>query len=510
MIRSNKLECRLDDGTILVADAWCPDSDGSWPVLLQRLPYGRSVASAPVLPHPSWLASKGYLVVVQDVRGRGDSEGDFEPFDGAASDGFAAIEWAARLPQSSGVVGTYGFSYQGLLQLYAAAEQPPSLGAIAPMMCAPDPYEGWTYEGGALRWPFACFWAAQLAGLGSGEGPIPFNTACLPPSMALGEKPPAWFSDWLDHPNSADPFWTSKRPDISSINVPAFTVAGWFDDFSSATLDLAQRLGADLHIGPWGHMPWGSLAGSVELGPEAGPSHIWPAMVEFFDRHLKHEGVEEPPAVRYFTNGRGWQTTTEWPPKTLPTRLFGNSEGNANSRHGDGCLGAEPFEGRLTDVIVVEPLVPYPGGSEPLSDEGAAEDRRDVCCYTSDPFSTSQVLTGAPVVTATTRCDRRSYDVVASLVLVTDGEPPRRLSTTIQRLDPAPVGIERITQLTLRPISWEIPPGSCLRVDLSGGRFPAFDRNPHTGEVPTTNSAAADTLVATLEILEVEVELPLL
>src|SRR5262245_56186055 len=159
LTRRTGLEAVMDDGTVLVADAWHPsasDSGGDerWPVLLQRLPYGRSVASTPVLPHPEWFARHGYAVVVQDCRGRGDSGGTFSPFVDEGADGAATIEWAARLPFCDGRVATYGFSYQGLAQLYAASRRPPSLHAIAPMMCCPDPYEGWTYEGGLLRWPF--------------------------------------------------------------------------------------------------------------------------------------------------------------------------------------------------------------------------------------------------------------------------------------------------------------------------------------------------------------------
>ncbi|MTB06937.1 MAG: CocE/NonD family hydrolase, partial [Actinobacteria bacterium] len=140
----------MADGTELVADAWLPSDGGRYPVLLQRLPYGRTVASSLVLPHPSWFARHGYAVVVQDCRGRGDSGGTFEPFVDEGADGAATIEWAAGLPFADGRVATYGFSYQGLNQLYAAARRPKGLCAIAPMMCARDPYEGWTYEGGTL------------------------------------------------------------------------------------------------------------------------------------------------------------------------------------------------------------------------------------------------------------------------------------------------------------------------------------------------------------------------
>jgi len=154
VVRERGLVATMDDGVGLVADAWHPEGSGPWPVLLQRLPYGRSVASAPVLPSPVELARRGYAVVVQDVRGRGDSEGVFEPFVNEATDGAATVEWAAALPFSNGDVVTYGYSYQGLVQLLAAARRPPSLRGVAAMMCGSEPYEGWTYLGGCLQWSF--------------------------------------------------------------------------------------------------------------------------------------------------------------------------------------------------------------------------------------------------------------------------------------------------------------------------------------------------------------------
>ena len=508
-MRQTGLQCEVDDGVVLVADAWRPGSGGPWPVLLQRLPYGRSVASTPVLPHPSWLASHGYLVVVQDVRGRGDSGGEFEPFVHAASDGAATIEWAARLPDSNGIVGTYGFSYQGLLQIYAAAERPPSLRAIAPMMCTPDPYDGWTYEGGAPRWAFACFWAAQLAGQERGEGPAPYDLGAMPASAALGDDPPRWFVDWMAYTDGADEFWQARRPDLSAIDVPAFVVGGWFDDFSSGSLSLASELGAELHIGPWSHMPWGSRAGDFELGPDAGPREISSALVAFFDRELKGIGPEPSERVRYYTHGDGWKSSPAWPPPTTEQVLHARSDGNANSRHGDGRLvESTPDDRQLTDVIVVEPLFPYPGDESPLTDEGPSSDRRDVCCYIAAPSTSRRTISGTPRVGVTTRSDRPTHDVVVSLVLDEDGAPPRRLCSGVQRLPDAAPGAERHCVIELRPVSWVIPSGARLRVDISGARFPAFALNPHTSVAGANSVSAADTAVATIEVLEVDVHLP--
>jgi putative CocE/NonD family hydrolase len=491
------------------------------------------VASTPVLPHPSWFARHGYAVVVQDARGRGDSGGTFSPFVDEGLDGAASVEWAAGLPFADGTVATYGFSYQGLNQLYTAAARPPSLRAIAPMMCCPDPYEGWTYEGGLLRWPFVCFWAAQLAGLERGTEPIPYDVGAWPPRTALGAAPPRWFAEWLAHPDGTDPYWQARRPDVGAIAVPVFTVLGWWDDFSSGTGALVERLAADgvdveLWCGPWGHMPWGGES----------PRPVYEALVAFFDRVLKGTGDPPDRPVRYHVRGRGWQEAPAWPPPHRVVRWRGHTDGDANSRWGDGVLvavrdldgAAEPEgphaaspAGAPRSVLVVEPWVPYPGDPVAGQSEAAAEDRRDVLCFTSAPLARPLTIAGSPVVRVGVRADRPSHDVVATLVVVTgDGpdEDPRAISGSARRVGSgAPASARRVgsgapasahassahgsvaeVEITLRPIAWPVPAGARLRLDVSGARFPCFDRNPH--------GSADAPRVATIEVRTVELDLP--
>ncbi len=138
------------DGVRLDADIYRPDAEGEFPVLLMRQPYGRAIASTVVYAHPSWYAAHGYIVVIQDVRGRGTSQGEFKLFVNEINDGEDAVNWVVNLPGSNGKVGMYGFSYQGMTQLYAAAAKPPALKTICPAMIAYDLYTDWVYEGGAF------------------------------------------------------------------------------------------------------------------------------------------------------------------------------------------------------------------------------------------------------------------------------------------------------------------------------------------------------------------------
>lgn len=505
------LRATMSDGVELVADAWLPEGEGPFPVLLQRLPYGRSVASTPVLPHPVWFAKHGYAVVVQDCRGRGDSGGDFEPFVHEGPDGAATIEWAARLPFSDGRVATYGFSYQGLSQLYAAAEAPPSLHAIAPMMCCPDPYEGWFFEGGAMRWPFVCFWAAQLAGQELGTGPIPFDTKALPASEALGPTPPSWFTEWTSH-STDDSFWHTRRPNLSCISVPAFTVLGWFDDFSSGTAELIDRLGAHAWCGPWGHMPWGAVHGGVDFGVDASPTPVYDALLRFFDGVFGLRGARlANPSVRYQVINEGWRSSPTWPPKPSSVMaLHGTSRtGNANSRWGDGVLSPHntPSE---SSTLVAEPHVPVPGHPADYQDENSAHDRRDVLCFASEPLSDDVVLAGSPSVTLSTRCDQPSHDVVITLCSVSTEQGARVLTSYAQRqIEPVLPNSPRQWSLTLRPIAVRLRAGEQLRLTVSASRFPCYDRNPQTGSI-SPSVPPGDYRVATIHVDSVSVALPII
>jgi uncharacterized protein len=151
------------DGVRLDADIYRPDTAEKLPILLMRQPYGRAIASTVVYAHPRWYAAQGYIVVIQDVRGRGTSAGEFDLFSHEIEDGLDTINWVSQLPGSTGNVGMYGFSYQGMTQLYAAVHKPEALCAIAPAMVAYDLYTDWAYENGAFCLYANLAWAMQLA-----------------------------------------------------------------------------------------------------------------------------------------------------------------------------------------------------------------------------------------------------------------------------------------------------------------------------------------------------------
>src|SRR5579871_1288321 len=128
------VRCRMRDGVELASDHYYSAPSRPLPTLLMRQPYGRDIASTVVYAHPVWFARHGFNVVIQDVRGRGDSGGEFYPFRNEGADGVDTIAWLRTRPESNGRVGMYGFSYQGMTQLLAAAERPEGLQCISPGM----------------------------------------------------------------------------------------------------------------------------------------------------------------------------------------------------------------------------------------------------------------------------------------------------------------------------------------------------------------------------------------
>src|SRR5262249_4471335 len=154
------------DGIELATDVYRPVAAGPHPVLLMRQPYGRRIASAVVFAHPAWYAAHGYIVAIQDVRGRGDSGGEYRVFVDDVDDGAAALDWAANLAGASGKVGMYGFSYQGTNQLLAMAGARGRGGkrpdAVAPTMAGWSIRDDWACEGGAFRLAGNIGWACQM------------------------------------------------------------------------------------------------------------------------------------------------------------------------------------------------------------------------------------------------------------------------------------------------------------------------------------------------------------
>jgi putative CocE/NonD family hydrolase len=480
-----------------------------------RQPYGRAIASTVVYAHPTWYASHGYIVVIQDVRGRGSSGGEFRLFEDESDDGYATVLWVANLPKSSGEVGMYGFSYQGMTQLYAAARRPEPLKVLAPAMVGYDLYTDWAYENGALLLQAGLGWAFQLAAetaRRSGDvaayqalyqaghhlpldGPVPAD-----PALLRDLAPDSFFHDWRNHPQP-DAYWQGLRPDLTGVDLPMLHIGGWFDPYLRGTLRLYRQMQAQseapqpLWIGPWGHLPWSRRVGTRDFGPAA-ENPVDRLQLRWFNQALKgqDEGLGTSAPVRLFDLGTNrWQDWPHWPQPT-PTPYALTSTGLAGMRPDDGHL--LPDAANLEpgyDVIVHDPWRPVPslGGHSGIPsgsfDRAALDGRSDVLTYSTPPLSAPLQVAGTPSLTLYLNADAPSVDISAVLSEVypdgrvfnltqgygrfTLADLPSLLGNTA----PQPV------DLPLQPTHFTLPQGRVLRLSLAAAAFPAYPVNSGTG-----------------------------
>src|SRR6266567_5084399 len=519
------LKCRLNDGTILVSDHYYPAGPGPWPTLFMRQPYGRDIASTVVYAHPVWFARHGYHVAIQDVRGRGDSTGDFYPFRHEALDGAESIAWLRTHPACNCRLGMYGFSNQGATKLLAAGEQPEGLECIAPHMTAADLYSGWFYHHGALRLNSTLSWGIQMLredarrkGLRNASSkleeawravrmqalyaPYDAHPALVDPEL------PTYVQDWFSHRHPGT-YWSEQ--DISAhydrIGIPALHIAGWFDTYLEGAiagyLALRNHAGSEfardnqyLIAGPWVHIPWGDGVGDAVLG-EAANLDTNCVLLRWFDHWLKDTGAfAEEPRVRYFALGPNeWRQCDEWQ-TDLECTLYLHSEANANSRKGDGKLScAPPDSEQPRDVFVYDPEVPVfaPGGIQALSgpfDQAAMELGNNLLVYTSEVAVREMEVVGHPRMKIHAATSAPHADFTAKLVRVLPGGRAEFLcigiarSSWLFRDSRYTADAVHEWEFTLEPIAFVLSPGERLRLEVASSAFPLYDRNPSSSVPP--------------------------
>lgn len=517
--------CAMPDGVHLISDHYYPAEPGPHPTLLMRQPYGRDIASTVVYAHPVWFARHGYNVVIQDVRGRGGSGGEFYPFRHERADGAATIEWLRSRPESNGRIGMYGFSYQGVTQFLAAAAQPEGLVAIAPGMAATDLYRGWFYHNGALRLASSLGWGLQMlkmdarrlqlreasdklerawADLRNQFAVLPFGGHPALQSPGL----PTYVLDWFEHDRPGE-YW--EEQDISvcldSIHVPALHISGWFDLFVKGTIDGFTALSEKtthqyLIAGPWAHIPWGDQIGEVNFGPHA-LIDTDTILLRWFNHWLKDSGeFSDEPRIRHFSLFENrWHAADQWP-KSAQFTFYLRSRGRANSRKGDGALALTPPSAHEPcDVFIYDPEVPVlaPGGPGSLSgsyNQAGPELGNNVLVYTSDPLSDPVAVFGSPGVTLYCAATAKSTDFIAKLVRVRPDGGADFVCIGIARSDflfghAFERDIVRCWQFELEPTSCTFDAGDRIRLEIASSAFPLYDRNPGTN-VPSSRGSSWD------------------
>jgi putative CocE/NonD family hydrolase len=533
LIVERDVRVAMRDGVNLAADVYRPNDHAPHPVLVHRTPYSKSNAwfVGGLMFNPLDAVQRGYVIVVQDTRGRFGSEGDWEPFANEAADGYDTVEWAATQPWSDGNVGIYGSSYMGVTTIQALVAAPPHLKAAVSYMTGADYHNGWTYSGGAFELGFNLWWTnflgwdtasrlkvseaerTELLGRLAEATGDPWTAARHLPLGDLpafqGEVAPYW-QDWLRHP-VYDDYW--RRVDAlertADIRAPLLQIAAWYDNFLRGHLDLNERLrGHGQHrlvIGPWDHEAYLSLglsrAGERDFGPSAisGPTLVADLALQWFDHWLaeKESPLMATPPVRYFMMGaNSWQEADAWPPASTPTRWYLRSGGRANTRQGDGALTLEPPGAEPADSYRYDPADPVPSlggrtlhpnlGPAGVQNQATLQEREDVLVYTSTRLTTPVAVAGPVSVTLFAASSAPDTDFTAKLVDVEpdgycaniaegiiraryrSGEPREEL------LEPGKVTEFRID---LWDVAHTFRVGHRIRVEISSSNFPRFDRN---------------------------------
>lgn len=334
-VRESNVPVPMRDGVVLRADVWRPKGEGRFPTLVYRTPYGKHQATA-AMSTATRAVQRGYAVVMQDVRGRYASDGEFLPYQQEGKDGYDTIEWAAKQSWSNGAIGTFGLSYPGAVQWLAAIESPPSLNAMVPAMTFQSPNQFWysngVWDNSWASWINTNIRADRVKRL---NGDTTF--AAIAP----------WHSTWQGrHPE--DPFWdfAELRGKYGRTNAAVLNFSAWHDEAygpHGATGNfnglIAARGGKTdrvaLFMGPWAHgVPrrTRTSAGEREFGPAASIDYD-DIVLNFLDRYVKgvQNGVDRPKPVRLFVMGSNkWIEADAWPPRevkpdTIVLRRAGNS-----------------------------------------------------------------------------------------------------------------------------------------------------------------------------------------
>lgn len=478
----------MRDGTVLRANIYRPAGEGQWPVLLTRLPYGKDLPLGTSMMDPNQVARYGYIVIVQDTRGRFTSEGEWEPFRNEALDGYDTIEWASKLPYSNGNVGMYGISYFGFTQWSAAVLQPPALKAMIPTMTWNDPLNGVTFRGGAYELGLA-HWSLQMGldvlirrhredreALGRSISRLAKELDALG-KQGYWELPLKEFGPLKRHDIAPFFFEQTEKPmdrealafmsvldKLEDVTVPTLNVGGWYDIFLQDTINnfrIMREEGSTpearqtkLLIGPWTHGGMVNPVGELNFGFGSSAAFIdlqidfVSLQVRWFNHWLKgiDTGVLSEAPIKLFVMGANvWRDEQEWPlARAVETRYYLHSNGQANTLNGSGYLSTESPEDESPDQYIYDPANPVItlGGALLTSpeyrpgpyDQGPIESREDVLVYTTPVLEQDVEVTGPITAHLWAISSAPDTDFVARLVDVHPNGYAQNLTDGIIRI----------------------------------------------------------------------------
>jgi putative CocE/NonD family hydrolase len=500
----------MRDGVRLSANVFLPSEYARVPTILVRTPYGKGPG---LTPNYQAFVDHGYAVMVEDVRGRYESEGSFQPLQQEPADGDDTLNWIARQPWSDGKIGMIGGSYLGIVQWKAALLDNPHLKAIFPVVSGYDDYRDRFYStGGAVKLGNRLEWMSENLKV-PGYQPdfskfvlhLPIRTADVAATGRLSEM----YQEAMDHP-AFDSFWRaiSTKEQIQKVRIPVFSVGGWYDNYAQSDLEayaaLHKTSGLNrILVGPWPHNMSYKFEG-VDFGPQASVP-MRSLQLEWFDQWLMGKDtplVSKPPVEIFVMGANRWREAREWPPAQARERnLYLDGSGRANTLEGDGALSDRPARRASQDHYEFDPRDPAPtrGGAVCCNprvfpwgpmDQRPVERRADVLVYTSRPLKAGVEATGPVKVVLYVSTSAKDTDFTAKLVDVfpdgyarnlTDGILRLRYRNSLEKPVLAQAGEIYMVAVDAGVTSNVFLKGHRIRVEISSGNFPRFDRNPGTG-----------------------------
>ncbi len=506
----------MRDGVELAANIFLPDEEGCFPTILMRTPYDKGEEDFGMA---HFFVEHGYAVVIQDTRGRFDSQGEWDPFRYEAEDGYDTQQWVGEQEWCNGSIGMTGGSYVGFTQWISAPLGNPYVKTMLPMVPFTEAYYDTHYIGGALQLALMFGWGT-IVSYEEGESP-PIEDW----DQALGSLPlidwdernldkrVPYLRDWITHA-SYDDYWKERGIDgqYDQITVPILNVGGWYDIFSKATLEMIDKVHHQsknpmarrnqfVIMGPWGHGVNVRELGELDFG-EGAKLDFDQIQKDWFDYWLKKEptGVEDWAPLKLFVMGENkWREEYEWPlARTEFTKYYLHSDGEANTVEGDGSLSTQAPADEETDTYVYDPEDPVPtqGGNNLFGAEAGPYDQReiekrdDVLVYTTPELKSDVEVTGPVKLILYASSRAPDTDFTGKLVDVHPNGKAYNLCEGIIRArcresmtDPRLIVPEKIYryEIDLWVTSNLFKKGHRIRLEVSSSNFPRFDRNPNTG-----------------------------
>ena len=512
------VKIKMRDGIELVADIVRPADDGKYPAILERTPYGRENFSK---LSGEWWARRGYVHVVQDARGRNESDGEWLPFVHERKDGYDTIDWIARQSWSDGKVGMIGGSYGGWVQWAAAVEAHPALKCIVPQVSPPDLFFNFPVDHGVPMLWGAIWWSNFVKD--KKAPPIPEipkdleKLKTLPLSKVddevLGRNIP-FYDEWLGKETPASFAGASYMADMNKAKIPVLHISGWWDgDGIGTKLNWAKMrsLGHKdqwLVYGPWSHaFNTSSRFGDMDYGPDA-ITDLDLIYLRWFDTWLKNKPAQwgMQPKVRVFVTGANeWRELEDWPdPRSREMTLYLSSEGPANGAASVGELVATAPGEQEPDRYTYNPAgaqIPkelkevksffdlLAGGSTIVKIEPNENDR---LVYKTPPMN-DPIEIGGPIdldlYFSTSAKDTDFFARVVDIdekgemrVIGLPGKIRARYLSGWEKPAPLQPGKAYKASIELWDTAHQVKKGHRLGVIISSQMFPGYARNLNTGE----------------------------